>query len=31
MAAARLRHFEMTLDPADVPALERTVRVERLA
>ena len=28
MAAARLRHFEISLDPRDVPGLERAVRVE---
>ena len=31
MAAARLAHLEMTLDPSDVPAIERRLRVERLA
>lgn len=31
MAAARLRHFEISLDPADVPALERALAVDRLS
>jgi hypothetical protein len=30
MAAARLRHLEIRLEPGEVPALERDVTVERL-